>query len=170
MASADCVRANSSGARQLLAMRRNVRQRGGMDDRQFRCLCCGRIRLRKNPQQRYCGREACQHARKNAWRRGKYAGDPDYRANQHDSTQSWLETQGGAAEYHRAYRRRRKMQDHVLSPPTSQSANSDAKTTENAVISGTYWLVPEPTANSDAVLVHLALIPECYGDPQISTR
>jgi hypothetical protein len=79
-----------------------------MEERLFRCRNCGRIRVKRSEEQRYCGRVACQKMRKNTWRREKYELDPDYRANQTASTQAWLASQGGSAAYYRSYRKKRK--------------------------------------------------------------
>jgi len=81
-----------------------------MEDHLFQCRHCKKIRRKRRYDQQYCGREACQKARNNAWRRAKNEADPDYRANQRASTKAWLAAQGGAAAYYRRYRRRRKEQ------------------------------------------------------------
>lgn len=75
---------------------------------QYKCRHCGRICVEKRKGQKYCGEAICQRMRKLEWSRSKYASDPDYRANQRDSTDAWLLRQGGSAKYHRAYRRRRR--------------------------------------------------------------
>ena len=86
-----------------------------MDDGLFRCRGCGRFVTSRSDNQQYCGRQHCQRARKNAWRREKYAADSDYRANQRDSSARWMESQGGVGAYFRDYRRRRQGRP---SPPT----------------------------------------------------
>lgn len=147
-----------------------------MQGQTFRCRHCKRLSARRSEDQRYCGREGCQKARKNAWRRGKYSTDPDYRANHKASMASWFESQGGRAKYYRRYRRRRKerrLQRRADGPQAavrsgaaaapqvdaqSAGANSDAKATDRAVISGRYMLVACEGANSDAILVQLSLI------------
>ena len=149
-----------------------------MHGQTFRCRHCKQLAARRSEDQRYCGREACQRARKNAWRREKYSTDPDYRANHKESMASWFESQGGTARYYRRYRKRRKARrtllgdDEPLADGRRQSAaaaqvgarstgaNSDAKATDRAVISGRYMLVACEGANSDAILVQLSLIPE----------
>ena len=146
-----------------------------MDEHQFRCRRCKEVRLKRRPDQQYCGREACQKARKNAWRRLKYQTDPDYRANQRESTDAWLASQGGGAEYYRRYRKQRQKlavhrgeitgRDTPVAPeqaPKSMipaSANSDARTPQSEVISGRYEMLPCGSANSDAILVDLFVIP-----------
>ena len=61
-----------------------------MQGQTFRCGHCNQIRTRRSEDQCYCGREDCQKARKNAWRRDKYDADADYRANQKASTKAWF--------------------------------------------------------------------------------
>ena len=146
-----------------------------MEDHQFQCRHCKKIRRKRKYDQQYCGREACQKARNNAWRRAKNEADPDYRANQRESTKAWLASQGGAAAYYRRYRKRRKEQreaqarradnadradQQAQTPPTTESANSNAKTPQSCVISGRYRLSPCGGANSNAVLVDLSVIPD----------
>ena len=89
-----------------------------MASHRFRCAACKRLTESRVKGQRYCGREKCQKARKNAWRRDRYAADADYRANQAQSTKAWLDSVGGAACYHRQYRKRRRQ----CSKPESQTA------------------------------------------------
>jgi hypothetical protein len=120
--------------------------------------------------QRYCGARECQKARKNAWRREKYAQDSDYRANQRDSTNAWLDEQGGSAAYHRTYRRRRKNPSPpgAVSEPSPSSltpqlgAKRDAESAESPLASGVYTLVPlqpDGDAKRDAFLVEIAVVP-----------
>ena len=146
-----------------------------MEDHLFRCKKCKEIRPKRRHDQQYCRREACQKARKNSSRRAKYEADPDYRANQRESTKAWLASQGGAAAYYRRYRRWRKEQrrkkrarradnadradQQAQTSAITKSANSDAKTPQSCVISGRYRLSPCDGANSDAILVELSVIP-----------
>ncbi len=124
--------------------------------------------------QRYCGARECQKARKNTWRREKYAQDSDYRANQRDSTNAWLGERGGSAAYHRAYRNRRgnppsSRTVSEQSPPSAEpplSAKRDAESARSALPSGVYTLVPiqpDGSAKRDAFLVKIAVIPAGYG-------
>jgi hypothetical protein len=149
-----------------------------MDLGNFRCRHCRGSRRRRSLDQSYCSEPGCQKARKNAWRRAKYAADPDYRANQGDSDRAWLETQGGAAEYHRQYRRRRRnsrRRERVSADPvaTAKSANSDAAPPKSHVDSTVYVLVPADPghrANSDLVLAKFLMIPSsCDGSANIDS-
>lgn len=155
--------------------------------------CHGTIRTRRADQV-YCGNDACQRFRRNAWRRAKYAKDLDYRLNQKQSDQAWLAKQGGAAAYHREYRRRRRergqttLDEKAKQPvscaapetesshfaganrPGSGSANSDAVLGESPIISGIYEVTLLQGTNSDAISVKLLLISKELGDSQISTQ
>jgi hypothetical protein len=141
-----------------------------MDYGRFRCRHCRKLRRKRTGDQRYCGERACQKARKNTWRREKYAQDSDYRANQRDSTNAWLGERGGSAAYHRAYRTRRKNPSPSRtvpepSPPSAAPplrAKRDAESAESALASGVYTLVPlQPDGNAkrDAFLVEIAVFP-----------
>jgi hypothetical protein len=74
----------------------------------IKCRHCRRLVSQGKPGQKYCGRKVCQRARKRQWSRSKYGSDPDYRLNQKESTQAWLKSRGGAAQYYREYRRRKR--------------------------------------------------------------
>lgn len=144
----------------------------------FRCRHCRASRRRRSAEQKYCGAPGCQKARKNAWRRAKYAADPDYRSNQRESDRAWIESQGGAAEYHRKYRerlRKSRSEEQVEANPAPRvhSANRDAEPSESPVDSTVYVLVPADAAlcaNSDAVLAKLVMIPKtCDGFANIDS-
>lgn len=92
----------------------------------FRCTACRSMRRQKTSGQSYCSEAGCQKARKNSWRREKYKADPDYRANQRDSTAAWLETRGGAAVYYREYRRRVRQGGGDVSPGGLSAARGAA--------------------------------------------
>lgn len=81
-----------------------------MNGLRFRCRHCRRLVAEGKAGQQYCGRKACQAARKREWSRQKYASDEDYRLNQKASTDAWLESRGGSAAYYRDYRRRKREQ------------------------------------------------------------
>jgi hypothetical protein len=150
-----------------------------MRDQVFRCQHCRKVRPRHSADQGYCSSEICQKARKNAWRQNKLRTDPDYRTNQTAATQTWLESQGGSAAYHRRYRARKRAAaaaaataaDGTAAPESTTqqvtgpvaSAKSDAKVTQSAVKSGIYRLVPWDAAKSDTILVELAVIPGSWG-------
>jgi phage FluMu protein Com len=131
----------------------------------FRCRHCWKLKALQVEGQRYCGEKACQQARKNEWRRTRYAEDPDYRLNQQASTETWLASQGGAAAYHREYRQRRKTGgtprvgrgDEARKASVSVSANRDASPGDLPFKTGRYVIAPV-NANRDAYLVEIRLV------------
>lgn len=130
----------------------------------FRCRHCRRLIARRTETQRYCDAKACQRARKNRWRRERYASDPDYRANQRDSNAAWLASQGGIAAYHRAYRRRCQGRKDVLVGDLTAGAKRDGKPVISVLNSGTYRLIAVGDAKRDALLVNLRIISDTYAD------
>ena len=157
-----------------------------MADGRFRCAACRRLHRRRVPGQRYCGADACQRERRNAWRRQRYATDDAYRATARESTRAWLDAQGGAGSYYRNYREKRKKRRRSEGNTASDQprrggvdgsketdglrANSDAKGTEPIVTTGKYLLVPAERANSDAIIVQLFLIKDDSFDLQRTTH
>jgi hypothetical protein len=162
-----------------------------MGYKQFRCCGCHKLHRQRVAGQKYCSAQSCQKQRKNAWRREQYATDEEYRLCTRDSTRSWLEARGGAANYYRDYRQRRKLGQQTKptsnegSPSVSQKdlsasqsksrgsgANSDAKNQQALVMTGKYLLVPmvpSGGANSDAIFIELTVITGEYGDLQRTT-
>jgi hypothetical protein len=161
-----------------------------MEHAHFRCKGCRKLHRRRVQAQQYCGATKCQRSRKNAWRKDRYATDVDYRLTAKASTAAWLEMQGGAAAYHRAYRRRRqppsanaragkcaaptKMEEGLAANPSFQPrsaprANSDATFVKHPVMTGQYLLVPQGGANSDAIFVQLSVITQDFPTSQRTT-
>lgn len=138
-----------------------------MKHERFRCACCQKMRPARVKGQRYCGAPSCQQARKNAWRREKYATDVDYRATHKESTRAWLVSVGGAATYHRQYRKRRRGKQQRLvgqadsrasSVESGRRAKRDATSTDCPVETGHYLLVPIGDAKRDATVVEIRTI------------
>jgi hypothetical protein len=155
-----------------------------MKKTKFRCCHCRRLYPVRVLGQAYCGDAACQRARKNKWRREKYASDKDYRLNQKSSTDAWLSTVGGSAKYHREYRKQKSqfqkqymeakaalvLQKKVALPlletpfvddsSGGKSANSDAMPAETIIIPGRYQISPVGfgAANSDALIAEIRVI------------
>jgi hypothetical protein len=74
-------------------------------NQKIRCAnpACRRLFL-PNPHvknHRYCNRRDCQSLRKRLWQRQKMKNDPDYRDNQRDAQQCWMEQN---RDYWRRYR------------------------------------------------------------------
>lgn len=134
--------------------------------------------MRRVDGQKYCGAKECQRARKKAWRRNKYASDPDYRLNQQASTAEWLSKVGGAAQYYREYRKRKKLfaskrreegkpalwqkpEDESLfaeiSSGSDVSANRDAKKRKRQIKTGRYKMCLAG-ANRDAFWAEIRVI------------
>ena len=136
-----------------------------MSTSRFRCRHCRRLKARRTRAQQYCGEESCQQARKNRWRRQRYATDPDYRANQRDCNDAWLARQGGSASYHRAYRlRRHDAQERSAKDSAAVAANSDANPPISDLTSGLYRLIALGDAKRDTFVVNLRIITDRYGD------
>jgi hypothetical protein len=145
------------------------------------CCHCGRYFIpdprQKHP--RYCGKPACQRARKAAWQRDKIRGDPDYRANQKRCQQDWCKAH---PDYWKGYRQRhpgqaRRNQDlqrvrntrrrsRGRGDPTGTKASMIAKmdasnpfgASGRMAFSGQFWLVPV-IAKMDALKVNIYGIP-----------
>lgn len=157
-----------------------------MANERFRCRYCRKLKARRTPDQCYCSDDACQKARKNAWRRERYSSDPEYRLNQRDSTNAWLEAKGGAAAYYRQYRQERKQrqrdgprakakgkskpvedsaplprEDSVPLLRNATAANRDGLLEKSLIKTGTYELIPLDGANSDAVQAEIRVISLC---------
>lgn len=149
-----------------------------MKKTRFRCRHCKRLCEIRVLGQAYCADSACQRARRNGWRRAKYESDTDYRLNQKSSTDDWLLSVGGAAKYHREYRRKRQrvVEQNCKSKTAPKpkgssntslfaevaagantSANSDALLHETPIKSGRYRICPAG-ANSDAFIAEIRLI------------
>lgn len=145
-----------------------------MAQKRFRCRHCKKLSAVRVRGQLYCGESVCQQARRNRWRREKTASDVDYRLNQRESTAAWLEVQGGAAEYHREYRARRRFSrdeasdreatcDGYKSSLKAKDANVHASAKRDATIGvsaikpGRYLLFSE-SAKRDATWVEIHMI------------
>lgn len=147
------------------------------------CMHCHQLFVcKRNPQQHYCGAQACQNMRKRNWRKQKYMQDGDYRENQRRAEQSWQQRHPDYWKKYRAthisYVQRNREQQCIRqrqwrlrqasclskgnAPIVCKSdALLDANTLQNAVKSGTYRLIsatdPE-FAKSDALMVTIAVV------------
>lgn len=138
----------------------------------IRCVHCRRFFVsdRRVKNQRFCGTEVCQRARKNLWQRQKMANDPDYRANQKDCQKSWHKEH---PHYWRDYRRghpeycrrnRLKQKDRDKKRRLRNLAKMDALKPISFVKAGIYYLVPDmgqPLAKMDALAQKIHVIPTC---------
>ena len=137
-----------------------------MNQAMFWCVNCQCYRKR-NPRvkhQRYCGRRACQLARKAKWQRWKMANDPQYRANQRDCQKRWRKAH---PDYWRRYRKRhggynqrnlllQKVRDQLRRKPNL--AKMDASDHVSRVKPGSYYLLPR-LAKMDTLPQEVILIP-----------
>ena len=130
-----------------------------------RCAHCG-CPLDLNPRsknQRYCGKQECQRARKRMWQKNKMATDPDYRANQRECNKAWQEKN---PHYWRDYRNKHPecAQRNRLLQKTRRGrrcvAKMDASEKISSIKTGTYWLIPEKgVAKMDAFAGKVLLVP-----------
>jgi hypothetical protein len=139
-----------------------------------RCAACGEgFRPRPQvPQQRFCGKAACQQERRRLWQQGKRQGDGDYRANLARAQRAWA---AGHSEYWRAWRaahpdyavrNRAAQRERDRRRQASRLAKMDASPPVPVIVSGTYCLVPwtgNDLAKMDACTVELTVISEGYG-------
>lgn len=141
-----------------------------MKDKRFRCRHCKKLKPRRSENQRFCSDEQCQKARKNQWRRKKYESDPDYRANQQESTRAWLDAKGGSAVYHRQYRRQLKVKkSRAITEEVSHLSPVHRMNDAPIPITSTQGLHPsclpapqEDIANSDGITAKSPMISGRY--------
>jgi len=130
----------------------------------------------RHKNQRFCGKPACQRARKAAWQRHKIHTDPDYRFNQKLSRKQWTKEHPG---YWKEYRKRHpdkaernrilqaiRNRRARLSPLNEKMVSSliakmDASKPEALKILGRFWIVPV-IAKMDALKVNILKIPVHY--------
>jgi hypothetical protein len=123
--------------------------------------------------QEFCGKPACQRARKTDWERRKIKTDEDYRANREESQRAWIDKHPG---YYKAYRKRnpkkvtrnrirqkirnRKRAKRLRrivgeqAAPDQKIAKMDTLEPTKDKLLGTFWLVPE-IAKMDALTVQI---------------
>jgi hypothetical protein len=135
------------------------------------CVQCHDVFIpRRNPNQRFCNKSACQNERKRQWRKQKRSKDPDYRENQRRAQKKWGEKSSNYwrgyreknPEYTHANRQKQKIRD--LLPANARDkvnasllAKSDALEANSPIKSGRYILIPD-LAKSDALRVNISLI------------
>jgi len=136
-----------------------------------RCLASRRVIVvspaHKN--QRYCSDPGCQKVRKARWRKRKMRNDPDYRTNQNDCGRRWREAH---RDYRRSYRKshpdyvedNRELQRTRNRPARRKvrdALKSDASGSINALVPGTYQLIPvrpEAVAKMDVMNVEIRVL------------
>lgn len=124
----------------------------------------------RNKEQKYCGKPACQRARKTAWEKRKIMTDPVYRANRKESQKNWTQNNQG---YWKDYRKRKpqkaqrncilqtvrnrkrtKPAPDIVHRLPEKIAKVDALEAPPPKLSGTFWLVPK-IAKMDALQVQI---------------
>ena len=78
-----------------------------MKTQKHRCRHCGCLfkPCRKVKKHRYCGKKACQLARKRKWQRARLQSDPIYRDDQQSAKRDW---QANNPDYWKRYRQKNK--------------------------------------------------------------
>jgi hypothetical protein len=120
--------------------------------------------------QRYCSKKECQRLRKRRWQKEKMKTDPDYRKNQQESQQCWVEQN---RDYWRKYRanhppyveRNRLLQKGRDQKRRRQMlAKMDASKEIYPVTPGTYYLIPAKgdLAKMDPISNKYFVIPQTY--------
>ena len=118
----------------------------------------------------YCGKKECQRLRKRRWQHAKMKTDPDYRKNQQESQQCWVEQN---RDYWRKYRanhppyveRNRFLQKGRDQKRRRQMlAKMDASQELYPVPPGTYYLLPAKgdLAKMDPISHKYFVIPQAY--------
>ena len=119
---------------------------------------------------RFCNRKDCQRVRKRQWQRQKMKNDPDYRDNQRDAQQCWMEQN---RDYWRRYRdqhpeyvkRNRLLQrERDRRRYLRDLAKMDASDEISLVKPGSYYLIPAEgnLAKMDTSSQRYFLIPSAY--------
>lgn len=121
--------------------------------------------------QRYCSKKACQRLRKRQWQRQKIKNDPDYRDNQRDAQQLWLEHN---RDYWRRYRaqhpgyvKRNRLLQRARDRRRGrfpELAKMDASKDISYVKPGSYYLISAKghLAKMDPLAPKYFLIPQAY--------
>jgi len=119
---------------------------------------------------RYCSRKECRRLRKRRWQREKMKTDPDYRKNQQESHQCWIEQN---RDYYRRYRAKNPQQvtrNRLLQKFRDQKrrdrslAKMDTSKSLYSVKPGYYHLIPAKgdLAKMDPISSKYFVIPQTY--------
>lgn len=144
-----------------------------MSSETFRCVHC-QGRYKKNSrlkgQQKYCGSQSCQQARKNRWEREKLSKDSEYRDRRRESKKRWYSRYPGN-QYQNVYRHshpnyletNRKKQQKRNKSRTIESGfpkivKTDALSSKSPVKRGLYILLPYQKTDTRKIVKTDALI------------
>ncbi len=138
------------------------------------CHCLFEV-CNKVKKHEYCKKKKCQRAKKNKWQRDKIKNDENYRKDQKDANEVWLnKTPDYWKNYHHKnqnYSDRNRKKQHIRNKsrrkkPVNQTiAKMDALSPENNIISGKYKLVPVSSdliAKMDTLIVEINDISSDY--------
>ena len=116
---------------------------------------------------RYCGRKECRRLRKRRWQSEKMKTDPDYRKNQQESHQCWIEQNRDYYQRYRAKNPEYVKRNRLLQKLRDQKrrdrslAKMDASNSLFHVKPGCYYLIPakDDLAKMDPLFRQYFLIP-----------
>jgi hypothetical protein len=156
-----------------------------MSTRTFICQHCHR-RVKKNPRlkgkQHYCGRAACQQARKDKWERERSRSDPAYLAKRKLAKKNWYRDYPGDryqhqyrqahGDYIKSNRDNQRKRDKKITgkQAVAKIVKTDALSSENLVPHGLYVLLPYEKTDGKKIVKTGALIVElrsCSGFHEI---
>lgn len=116
----------------------------------------------------YCGRQECRRLRKRRWQSEKMKTDPDYRKNQQESRQAWVEQNPDYSQRYRAKNPDYIIRNRALQKRRDQKrrdrdnlAKMDASNHIYPVKPGFYHLIPARSdlAKMDSISPQYLLIP-----------
>lgn len=98
--------------------------------------------------QRYCNKEECQRVRKSRWQRQKMKDDPQYRKDQKEGQQCWIEQKQGYWQQYRSQHPECVIRNRLLQKERDQKRRSknlakmDSLKPTSSVKAGSYYLIP----------------------------
>jgi len=121
---------------------------------------------------RYCNRKDCQRVRKRRWQREKMKNDPDYRDNQRDAQQCWMEQNRDYWRRYRDHHPEYMKQNRLLQRERDRRrrirdlAKMDASDEISLIKPGSYYLIPTKgnLAKMDTSSQRYFLIPSSYSN------
>lgn len=140
------------------------------------CLNCHhQFEIKRNPNQCYCSKQACQRARKRQWQQQKLAEDNDYKVNQRQAAKDWRYRNPHYWKTYRAqhpdYTERNRQRSRLrwqardgnkVNGSMQHFAKMDALNSPQPLQTGRYQLMPVKAsdfAKMDALTVEITVIP-----------
>lgn len=145
------------------------------------CAYC-RCRYQKNPRvknQTYCGKIACQRARKRRWQRQKMATDPDYRLNQRDCMLRWRQRNPHYWQHYRRSHKSYTAQNRMLQKIRNLNrlgrpliAKMDPIKPEKSILPGIYYILRKcrQIAKMDAIFQKVFIVPASCLHPALIAK